>query len=198
MRLLLARIGEVAGLTLAPHIHVETAWRMLSARDPEMNILRGTSAAFAAAVGGANSITVLPFDALARKINNQRRRLARNTQVILAEEAHLFRVADPAAGSGAIEALTDSLAEAAWKRFQRIEAAGGIVAAIAEGSLLRDVAEAREARIARAASGETKIVGANAYAAGETASANVRRMPAGPGARLVFKRVAEIFEAGAE
>ena len=197
MRLLLARIGEVAGLTLAPHIHVETAWRVLSARDPEMNILRGTTAAFAAAVGGANSITVLPFDVLATKINSQGRRLARNTQVILAEEAHLFRVADPAAGSGAIEALTDSLAETAWKRFQRIEAAGGVVAAITEGSLLRDVAEAREARIASAASGETKIVGVNAYAEGQTAPANVRRMPAGPSARLVFNRVAEIFEAGA-
>jgi methylmalonyl-CoA mutase len=117
--------------------------------------------------------------------------------VILSEEAHLFRVADPSAGSGAIEALTDSLAETAWKRFQRIEAAGGVVAAITEGSLLRDVAEAREARIARAASGETKIVGVNAYAEGKTAPANVRRTPAGPSARLVFKRVAEIFEAGA-
>jgi methylmalonyl-CoA mutase len=170
---------------------------MLSARDPQMNGLRATSGAFAAAVGGANSITVLPFDGLAHKINGQGRRLARNTQVILAEEAHLFRVVDPAAGSGTIEAMTDVLAEAAWKRFQEIEKQGGIVAAIAEGTLLHDIAEAREARIARAASGVTTIVGVNAYVAEETSPAEVRRTPVGPHPRLEFKRVAEIFETGA-
>ena len=197
IRLLLARVGEVAGLTLSPGIHAETAWRMMSARDPHMNMLRATSAAFAAAVGGANSITVLPFDALNSTRESHGRRLARNTQMILAEEAHLFRVADPAAGSGAIEALTDTLAESAWKAFQAIERTGGIVAAIAEGSLLRDVAAAREARIARAVSGETRIVGVNAYAEAEPAPARSRRVPAGPTPRLSFKRVAEVFEAPA-
>lgn len=198
MRLLLARIGEVAGLTWTPRIHAETAWRMLSVRDPRMNALRGTSAAFAAAVGGANSVTVLPFDALTHWINAPGRRLARNTQLILAEEAHLSRVADPAAGSGTIEAMTGALAEAAWKRFQVIERTGGIVAAIAEGTLVREVAEAREARIARAASGATTIVGVNAYVEKEIAPAMAGRMPIGLNPRLEFKRVAEIFEASAE
>lgn len=198
IRLLLARVGEVAGLTLSPRIHAETAWRMMSARDPHMNMLRTTSAAFGAAVGGADSITVLPFDALNSKRETLGRRLARNTQMILAEEAHLFRVADPAAGSGTIEAMTDTLAESAWKAFQAIERSGGIVAAIAEGSLLREVAEAREAGIARAVSGETRIVGVNAYAEAEPApAAGPRRTAAGTTLRLSFKRVAEIFEASA-
>ena len=124
VRLLLARVAEVAGLGgLGPRVHAETAWREMSARNPEMNILRATSATFAAAVGGADSITVLPFDSLGGG-DGHGRRLARNTQTILAEEANLFRVADPGAGSGAIEAMTAALAEAAWKRFQAIEAAG--------------------------------------------------------------------------
>ncbi len=94
MRLLLARVGEVAGLTASPRVHAETAWRMMSRRDSEMNILRTTSATFAAAVGGADSISVLPFDAVDGD-DAHARRLARNTQTILAEESHLFRVADP-------------------------------------------------------------------------------------------------------
>lgn len=134
MRLLLARVDEVAGFSSPPRIHAETAWRTMSARDPEMNILRATSAAFAAAVGGADSITVLPFDLVAGGNDSHARRLARNTQTILAEEAHLFRVADPGAGSGAIETLTAMFAETAWKRFQAIEKDGGILAAINGGS----------------------------------------------------------------
>jgi methylmalonyl-CoA mutase len=135
MRLLLARVAEVAGRdTPSPLIHAETAWRTMSADDPEMNILRATTATFAAAAGGADSITVLPLDAVAGGTNGHARRLARNTQTILAEEAHLFRVADPGAGSGAIETLTATFAETAWKRFQTIEKEGGMLAAIAGGS----------------------------------------------------------------
>ena len=197
MRLLLARVGEVSGLSSRqPRIHAETAWRMMSRRDPEMNILRATSAAFAAAVGGADSIAVLPFDAIASGHDAHARRLARNTQKILAEEAHLFRVADPAAGSGAIESLTTAFAEAAWKRFQAIEAAGGIVAAIAEGSLLQEVAEAREARIARVAARDVTMVGVNAYLRdGATAAAiRTKRVPVGRTETLRFRRLSEPFE----
>jgi methylmalonyl-CoA mutase len=135
-------------------IHAETAWRMMSRRDPHSNILRTTSAAFSAAVGGADSIAVLPFDAISGAGEELARRLARNTQTILAEEAHLFRVADPAAGSGAVEALTAALAEAAWPRFQTIEAAGGVQGALAGGSLQRDIATVRKARRRRVRQGE--------------------------------------------
>ncbi len=190
MRLLLARIGEVAGIEVTARIHAETAWRSMSARDPNVNILRATGAVFGAAVGGADSITVLPFDVLAGR-DEHGRRLARNTQIILAEEAQLYRVADPGAGSGAIEAMTDSLAEAAWARFQDIESEGGIVRAIQRGGLLRDVAEARDARLAQAAAGMIRMVGINAYA-GEVATPTVARST--ERRRLVFTRVAEAFE----
>ncbi|MCP5978610.1 methylmalonyl-CoA mutase family protein, partial [Klebsiella pneumoniae] len=84
-----------------------TAWRTLTRRDPYMNLLRGTIAAFAAGVGGADSITVLPFTQALGLPDPFARRLARNTQLILLEEANVHRVADPAAGAGAVEAQTE-------------------------------------------------------------------------------------------
>lgn len=194
MRLLVARICEVAGVEPAPlRIHAETAWRTMSARDADVNILRATGAAFAAAVGGADSVTVLPHDAVTAAPGDAARRLARNTQIILAEEANVGRVADPGAGAGAIEAMTSALAEAAWRRFQSIEAEGGIVAAIAEKSLLREIAEAREARLARTARGDIKLVGVNAFR-GDTAAATVKRALVKRTGPLTFKRIPAIFE----
>lgn len=194
MRLLVARIYEVAGVEPEPlRIHAETAWRSMSGRDTDVNVLRATSAAFAAAVGGAETITVLPHDAVTAAPGAAARRLARNTQIILAEEANVGRVADPGAGSGAIEAMTSALAEAAWRRFQSIEAEGGIVAAIAEKSLLREIAEAREARLARTARGDIKLVGVNAFR-GETATATVKRALVKRTGPLTFKRIPSIFE----
>lgn len=184
MRLLLARIGEVAGVAVTARVHAETAWRDMTAREPELNILRATSAAFGAAAAGVDSITVLPFDALSGG-DPHGRRLARNTQTILAEEANVFRVADPAAGSGAIEAMTHATAEAAWSRFQKIEAEGGIVAAIRGGGLLREIAEMRDARFAAVASGDVRMIGAGAA-------------PSSPGPaqsdRLLYRRIEEALK----
>jgi methylmalonyl-CoA mutase len=197
MRLLAARVSEAAGLADAPRIHVETAWRMMSAIDADTNILRTTAAAFAAIVGGADSVTVLPYDCLtdSGEIGG---RLARNTQIILADEANLCRVADPAAGSGALEALTAAFAEAAWRRFQKIETAGGIVAAITGGELLQDIAETREARLQSARAGRLTMIGANAYrpAGSPTAEASSARAPVGRVTALAFKRLTEAFEGG--
>lgn len=194
MRLLVARVLEVGALSApAPRLHAETAWRMLSARDPEMNVLRATSAAFAAAVAGADSIAVIPFDAVIGGRGALARRLARNLQHVLTDEAHLDRVADPGAGSGTIESLTSSFAEGAWKRFQAIEAEGGIAAAIAEGSLLREIAEAREARLARVAGSDIKLIGVNAFR-GEAAAATVKRAPVKRTGPLTFKRLSAEFE----
>lgn len=194
MRLLVARVMEVADLPALPlRIHAETAWRSLTARDPEMNILRATAATFAAVAGGADSICVLPFDSIQANAGPAHR-LARHTQLILAEEAHVDRVADPGAGSDAIEALTAALAEAAWKRFQSIEGEGGIFAAVAEGALLRDVAEAREARLARVARGDIRLVGVNAFR-GEATMATVKRAPVKRTGPLTYKRLSVPFEA---
>ena len=120
VRKLWARVEEACGLKPLPaFVAAETAWRMMTKRDPHGNIVRGTIAAFAAAVGGADAVTVLPFSAALGVPDAFARRIARNTQTILIEEANIHRVADPAAGSGAIEALTDALCETAWWFLQK-------------------------------------------------------------------------------
>ena len=110
---------------------------MMAARDPYVNILRTTIAVFAAGLGGADAITVLPFTAALGLPDRFARRIARNTQLILLEESNLAKVADPAAGSGGIEDLTDELCGAAWALFQEIEAAGGAAAALENGLIQR-------------------------------------------------------------
>lgn len=207
MRLTLRRVFDLSGIAAPlPPIHAETAWRMMGRRDPHSNILRTTIAAFSAAVGGADSITVLPFDALFGAGDGLARRLACNTQTILAEEAHLFRVADPGAGSGAVEGLTAALAEAAWRRFQAIEAQGGIPAALAGGSPQKDIATVREARALRVRERGVAITGVNAHADSDVAEgAAPPRRPAAPAAgalaeeveALVFMRLPEPFEGSA-
>jgi methylmalonyl-CoA mutase len=131
-------------------IHAETSWRMLSRRDPHVNILRNTIAAFAAGVGGADTLTVLPFTAPLGLADPMARRLARNTSIVLQEEANLWRVTDPAAGSGAVETLTDALCEKAWELFREIEGEGGMLISCVLGKLQTRIAAAAEAR-ARAA-----------------------------------------------
>ena len=118
LRKLWTRIEDACGLAPEPaFVTAETAWRMMTKRDPHGNIVRGTIATLAAAVGGADAIAVLPFSAALGVPDAFARRVARNTQTILIEEANIHRVADPAAGSGAIEALTDALCAGAWKLF---------------------------------------------------------------------------------
>ena len=135
LRKLWARVEASCGLAPEPaFVSAETAWRMMAQRDPHVNILRATIAVFAAALGGADAITVLPFTAARGLPDRFARRIARNTQLILIEEAHLANVADPAAGSGAVEDLTDQLCRTAWALFREIEAAGGIAAALESGT----------------------------------------------------------------
>ncbi len=127
LRMLWARVAESCSLDPQPaSIHAETSYRMMSKRDPETNILRNTIACFAAATGGADTIAVLPHTIAHGLPDPFARRIARNTQVILADESNVGFVSDPAAGSGAIDALTDALCAAAWEEFRRIEAEGGI------------------------------------------------------------------------
>lgn len=131
-------------------VYVRTSRRMVSALDPWVNLLRATTAAFAAAVAGADGITVLPFDepllSPGQTPGPLGRRTARNTQLVLLEEASLHRVADPAGGSWYVESLTDQLARGAWQELQAIERAGGIVAALGSGELPRRLTEASARR----------------------------------------------------
>ena len=148
LRKLWARVEEACGLAPAPaFISAETAWRMMTKRDPYVNMLRATVAAFSAGLGGADSVTVLPYTAALGLPDAFARRIARNTQLVLIEEANVHRVADAGAGSGAIESITQELCAAAWRLFQGIEAAGGAAEALASGYIQRAVrAYARSAR----------------------------------------------------
>jgi methylmalonyl-CoA mutase len=122
MRLLWRRVLDAAGLPDAPlRLHAETSWRMMAESDPHTNILRSTAAVFGAGLGGADSICVLPHSIRQGLPNAFARRIARNVQTVLLEESNLWRVADPASGSGYIETLTDELCKAAWRVFQDAE-----------------------------------------------------------------------------
>jgi methylmalonyl-CoA mutase len=164
LRLLWARIEQACGLTPKPLlIAAETAWRMLTQRDPYVNMLRATMATFSAGLAGANSITVLPHTLALGLPDPFARRVARNTQLVLLEESNLSKVSDPAAGSGSIEALTQELCQAAWPLFQDIEKAGGVFAALEQGLIQDKVAATRAARATNIAKRKFVLTGASEF-----------------------------------
>ncbi|MEU3015796.1 methylmalonyl-CoA mutase subunit beta [Nocardiopsis sp. NPDC007018] len=116
-------------------LHATTSDAMLTRRDPHVNMLRTTVACFAAGVGGADAVTVAPFDSAVGLPDDFARRIARNTQSLLIEESHLARVIDPAGGSFYVESLTRALYGAGWAFFQELERAGGAADAVAHGAL---------------------------------------------------------------
>jgi methylmalonyl-CoA mutase len=135
----------------------------LSARAPYVNVMRGVTAAFAAGLGGADSVSVLPFTQAIGLPDALARRLARNSQLILLQESHLGLVADPAAGAGLYETLTQSLSKKAWTLFQGLEGEGGLLQALIAGGFQRAVAEAA-AKLARdAASVRAPLTGVSAH-----------------------------------
>lgn len=164
IRRLWARVEESCGLAPTPAlIFAETAWRMMSRRDPWNNILRGTLGCFSAAVGGADSITVLPFTLPSGAPDGFARRLARDTQLVLLDESHLDAVDDPAAGAGGFEALTAALCENAWDGFRKIEAAGGLAAVLDRGTFQAEVAVTAGERAKKVARAKEKVIGANQF-----------------------------------
>ena len=144
-------------------IAADTAWRMLTQRDPYVNMLRATIATFSAGLGGANAITVLPHTLALGLPDPFARRVARNTQLVLLEESNLAKVSDPAAGSGGIETLTQQLCEAAWSLFQEIEKAGGVFAALEQNLIQRKVAATRAVREANIARRKEVLTGASEF-----------------------------------
>ena len=164
LRLLWARVEQACGLAPKPwFIAADTAWRMLTQRDPYVNMLRATMATFSAGLGGANAITVLPHTLALGLPDAFARRVARNTQLVLLEESNLARVTDPAAGSGGIETLTQQLCEAAWSLFQEIEKAGGVFGALEKNLIQRKVAATRAAREANIARRKEVLTGATKF-----------------------------------
>jgi methylmalonyl-CoA mutase len=164
LRLLWARVEQACGLAPKPaFIAAETAWRMLTQRDPYVNMLRATMAVFSSGLGGANSITVLPHTLALGLPDPFARRVARNTQLVLLEESNLAKVSDPAAGAGSIETLTRLLCDAAWQLFQQIEKAGGVFAALEQNLIQRNVAATRAAREANVARRKDVLTGASQF-----------------------------------
>jgi methylmalonyl-CoA mutase len=135
-RQLWSRVVESCGGSPAAgamRIHARTSDRVLTRRDPYVNLLRNTAGVFAAGMGGAESITSVPFDALFGEPDAFSRRIARNTLLILQEEAHLNHVIDPAGGSWFLDRLTEQIALKGWEVFQQIERQGGMAAALQGG-----------------------------------------------------------------
>ena len=164
LRVLWARIEQACGLVPKPlFIAADTAWRMLTQRDPYVNMLRATMATFSAGLAGANAITVLPHTLALGLPDAFARRVARNTQLVLLEESNLARVSDPAAGSGGIEKLTRQLCEAAWSLFQEIEKAGGVFGALEQNLIQRKAAATRATREANIARRKEVLTGATEF-----------------------------------
>ncbi len=164
IRKLWARVEQACGLDPKPAVvAAETAWRMMTKHDPYVNMLRTTIAVAAAGLGGADNIAVLPHTAALGLPDAFARRVARNTQLILLEESNLAKVADPAAGAGAIEDLTSKLCAAAWSQFQAYDAAGGAWAALEWGLVQRAVAAVRAEREKAIARRKDAITGTSDY-----------------------------------
>ncbi len=165
-RKLWGRVAEACGMPAAARgmrLHAVTSERMLSRRDPWVNILRDTVAALAASVAGADSVTVLPFTTAIGLPDAAARRIARNTQLVLQEELALNRVIDPAGGSWAIESLTDAMALEAWTLFQTIEREGGMLAALASGAVQARIADVAARRMRHIAELIDPLTGTSAF-----------------------------------
>ncbi|WP_445400544.1 methylmalonyl-CoA mutase small subunit [Streptomyces sp. LE64] len=165
-RRLWARVAEVAGAqgtAGAQQQHAVTSSVMMTRRDPWVNMLRTTLAALAAGVGGADAVTVLPFDEAIGLPDAFARRIARNTSTILLEESHLGRVIDPAGGSWYVERLTDELAHRSWEFFQELEAAGGLPGALRSGFVGERLASTWAARSRRLATRREPITGVSEF-----------------------------------
>lgn len=164
-RRLWSRIAEACGAPRAgaQRQHAVTSPVMMTRRDPWVNMLRATVACMAAGVGGADSVTVLPFDQELGLPDAFARRVSRNTSTILLEESHLARVIDPAGGSYYVERLTDELAHAAWEFFQTVEKAGGQAAALRSGLVAERLAATWAARSKKLATRREPITGVSEF-----------------------------------
>ena len=163
LRLMWRSLSKAWGHEVPATIEVRSSRRMLSARDPWPNLLRLTAAGFAGAVGGADAVMLDGFTRAEGRADAFARRQARNTQLVLMEEANLGRVDDPAAGSWYLDDRTRDLAEAGWAEFQIIEAEGGLVEALGGDLVQSRIARAREGLERSLSNGAKQIVGVTKF-----------------------------------
>jgi methylmalonyl-CoA mutase len=192
------RVAELSGASderRGQWQHAVTSAAMLTQRDPWVNMLRTTIACFSAAVGGADAITVLPFDHAIGLSDDFARRIARNTQSVLHDESSLARVLDPGGGSWYVESVTDALAEAAWQRFTAIEREGGALAALDNGHIPGLLEATRTQRADDIAHRRAPITGVSEYALVTEAPVTRPEAPPEPsGGVLTSHRYAAEFE----
>ncbi len=195
-RRLWAQVLAACSITGNMNLQTVTSARMMSIADPWTNILRATCAAFAAGAGGADIVTVLPFSHAFALADDQARRIARNTQLVLQEESHLGRVADPAAGAWAMEAVSEDLARVAWGLMQEIERAGGLEAALSMGLVQSWVAKTCGARTRDVARRKSALVGVSVFPnLAETLGEMPLTAPIHPAGAIAPMRLSAPFEA---
>lgn len=198
LRGLWSRVGEVLGVTEAKRgaiQHAVTSVRNITRDDTYVNILRGTISCFAAAVGGAEIQTVLPFDYVQGQATDLSRRISRNTQVVLAEESNIGRVNDPAGGGWFVESMTAQMSEKAWALFQQLDAAG-FVANLADGTIAAQLDALNAERGARLATRKIPVTGVSMFPNYEEAPVERTPRPAAPALNgLKTVRDADVFEA---
>jgi methylmalonyl-CoA mutase len=141
---------------------ITSRWNM-TVYDPHVNMLRTTTEALSAVVGGVDSLTVRPYDFIFRSADDFSERIARNQQLLIKEESYLDQVADPAAGSYYVEKLTDSIASEAWKLFLEVDAKGGFLQALKDGFIQDKIKQTARRRDQDIASRKTTILGTNQY-----------------------------------
>jgi methylmalonyl-CoA mutase len=144
-------------------IHCVTSEWNKTMYDPYVNLLRTQTEAMSAILGGADSLTVEPFDIVFRHPDEFSERIARNQQLILKEEAYFDKVADPAAGSYYIENLTNLIAENAWKLFLEVEEQGGFLECLRSGWIQKKLSESASGRKQNIASGKEILIGTNRF-----------------------------------
>lgn len=193
-RMLWAHALEAFGALNAaakPMIHSRGSLWNKTVYDPYVNLLRGTTEAMSAAMGGCDSLSVAPFDIAYRYPGDFSRRLARNTQLILKHEAWLDRAVDPAGGSYYVEVLTGSVAREAWKTMQEVAAAGGFRKAWADGRIASEIGKSRAAKEAAVSARRRTVLGTNQYPnAAERMLDKIERRPED----RITPRAAEVFE----
>jgi methylmalonyl-CoA mutase len=204
LRLIWGEISKAFGAAVPAVIEARSSRRMLSARDPWPNLLRLTAAGFAGAVGGADAVVLDGFTRARGLPDAFARRQARNTQLVLMEEANLGRVDDPAAGSWFLDARTRALAAAGWAEFQRIESEGGLPAALLSGAPQARITAARAALEAAMADGLIPMVGVTKFVDPDVRPAGTEAAPAHPATtggdtceRLTPFRLAAVVEEAA-
>ncbi|MFC1733353.1 methylmalonyl-CoA mutase family protein, partial [candidate division KSB1 bacterium] len=166
-RILWAKIVEQynpsEGCSMKMLIHATSSIWNKTVYDPYVNMLRNTTEAMSAAIGGADSITVLPIDSVYKQSDEFTIRNARNTQLLLKEESYLNKIVDPAAGSYYIETLTDGISEKAWEHFKYIESKGGFIKLFESGMIKEEIENACQQRDIDIAKRNVKILGTNQY-----------------------------------